>query len=103
VLGFSQGVATVCRWLARGTARADRLVLWGGKMPTDIFPLPATSPLRTVSLTLVFGANDEYVTPLVAAEQESLLRDQKVAYELCRFEGGHTLDAGLLRELAGVT
>jgi predicted esterase len=103
VLGFSQGVATVCRWLARGSARADRLVLWGGKIPTDIFPVAATSALRAANLTLVFGANDEYITPLVAAEQESLLRDQKVAYEVCRFEGGHTLDADLLRQLAGVT
>jgi predicted esterase len=100
VLGFSQGVATVCRWLARGTARTDRLVLWGGKMPTDIFPLPTESPLRTVRVTLVVGADDEYVTPLVAAEQESLLRESKVAYEICRFDGGHALDAGALRELA---
>jgi predicted esterase len=101
VLGFSQGVATVSRWLTRGTARADRLVLWGGKLPPDIFPLPATSPLRAATVTMVVGANDEYITPLVAAEQEALLRGEKLAYEVCRFEGGHTMDAGLLRELAG--
>jgi predicted esterase len=101
VLGFSQGVATVCRWLTRGTARADRLVLWGGKLPPDIFPLAASSPLRALAITMVVGANDEYVTPLVAAEQEALLRDEKLAYEVCRFDGGHTIDAGLLRELAG--
>jgi predicted esterase len=100
VLGFSQGVATVCRWLARGTARADRLVLWAGKMPPDLFPLPATSPLRAATITMVVGATDEYVTPLVAAEQEALLRDEKLAYEVCRFEGGHGMNADLLRELA---
>jgi predicted esterase len=101
VLGFSQGVATVCRWLARGTARADRLVLWAGKMPPDLFPLAATSPLRAATITMVVGANDEYVTPLVAAEQEALLRDETLAYEVCRFEGGHEMNAELLRELAG--
>jgi predicted esterase len=101
VLGFSQGVATVCRWLTRGTARADRLVLWGGKLPPDIFPLAATSPLRAATVTMVVGANDEYLTPLVVAEQEALLRGEKLAYEVCRFEGGHTMDAGLLRDLAG--
>lgn len=101
VLGFSQGVATVCRWLTRGTARADRLVLWGGKLPPDIFPLAATSPLRAATVTMVVGVNDEYFTPLIAAEQEALLRGEKLAYEVCRFEGGHTIDAGLLRELAG--
>jgi predicted esterase len=99
VLGFSQGVATVCRWLARGSARADRLVLWGGRIPTDIFPLPASNPLRTVALTLVVGASDEFVTPLAVAEQEKRLRDEKLVYELRRYEGGHALDEGVLREL----
>lgn len=103
VLGFSQGVATVCRWLARGSARADRLVLWGGKMPPDIFPVPPTSPLRAASLTLVVGAADEQVTPLVAAEQEARLRDEKLVYEVRRYDGGHTLDAGVLRDLAPVS
>ena len=101
VLGFSQGVATVCRWLTRGTARADRLVLWAGKMPPDIFPLAATSPLRATTITMVVGTTDEYMTPLVAAEQEALLRGEKLAHEVCRFEGGHTMDAGVLRDLAG--
>jgi predicted esterase len=100
VLGFSQGVATVCRWLARGSARADRLVLWGGRMPPDIFPLPASSPLRTVALTLVVGVTDEFFTPLTVAEQEKRLRDEKLVYEVCRYEGGHSLDEGLLREIA---
>jgi predicted esterase len=102
VLGFSQGVATVCRWLTRGAARVDRLVVWGGKLPPDIFPLPTTSPLRATTLTVVVGASDEYITPLVAAEQEALLQAEKLAYEVCRFDGGHTIDAGVLRELAGL-
>lgn len=102
VLGFSQGVATVCRWLTRGTAQADRLVLWGGKLPPDIFPLPATSPLRAATFTMVVGTSDEHITPIVAAEQEAHLREEKVAYEIRRFDGGHTIDARLLRELGGV-
>jgi len=101
VLGFSQGVATVCRWLTRGSARADRLVLWAGRMPADLFPLPAESPLRSLSLTMVVGAADDYVPPLAAAEQEALLRSEKLAFEVCRFDGGHTVDERMLRQLAG--
>jgi predicted esterase len=101
VLGFSQGVATVCRWLARGSARADRVVLWGGKMPPDIFPIPADSPLRAASLTLVVGSGDEFVTPLIASEQESRLRDEKLVFDVHRYDGGHTVDEGVLRALVG--
>jgi predicted esterase len=103
VLGFSQGVATVCRWLARGSVRADRLVLWGGRLPVDIFPMAATSPFRSLSVTLVVGTADDFVSPLLAAEQEALLRTEKLAFEVCRFDGGHSLDAGMLRRIAGVT
>jgi predicted esterase len=99
VLGFSQGVATACRWLARGSARADRLVVWCGKIPPDIFPVAPTSPLRGTSITLVVGQSDEYVTPLVAAEQEARLRDERLAYDVRRFDGGHALDVEVLREL----
>lgn len=102
VLGFSQGVATACRWLARGAARADRLILWGGKMPPDMFPLAADSPLRAASFTVVVGTADEFMTPIVAAEQESRLRGEKLVYEVRRYEGGHTLDEHVLRELAAV-
>jgi predicted esterase len=101
VLGFSQGVATVCRWLVRGNARADRLVVWAGKMPPDIFPLPEASPLRALTLSIVVGTSDEYVTPIAVAEQEALIRGEKLAYEVCRFDGGHAMDADTLRQLAG--
>jgi predicted esterase len=100
VLGFSQGVATVCRWLANGTARADRIILWGGKIPTDIFPIAPSSPLRAAALTLVVGTGDEYLTPLIVAEQESRLRSEKLAYDIRRFDGGHTVDEATLREIA---
>ena len=101
VLGFSQGVATVCRWLVRGRARTDRVVLWAGKLPPDIFPLADASPLRTATVTLVVGAGDEFITPAVASEQEALLRRENVVYEVRRFEGGHAMDAAVLRELSG--
>jgi predicted esterase len=93
----------VCRWLARGSARADRLVLWGGRLPVDIFPMAATSPFRSLNITLVVGSADDFVPPLLAAEQEALLRAQKLAFQVCRFDGGHSLDAGMLRQLAGLT
>jgi len=102
VLGFSQGVATVCRWLARGSARADRLLLWGGRIPADIFPIADTSPLRSLILTIVVGSADEYISPLVVAEQEALLRAEKVPYEVYRFDGGHAIDAAMLAQLARV-
>ncbi len=36
VLGFSQGTTAAARWLALGTARVERLILWGGELPPDL-------------------------------------------------------------------
>jgi predicted esterase len=36
VLGFSQGTATMCRWLAASELRAEQVVLWAGGVPPEL-------------------------------------------------------------------
>lgn len=104
-LGFSQGGATVTRWLAQspmlGTPPAERLVLWGTALPHDLDVGEHRGWLRDVGLTLVTGERDEYATPERVAEQEARLRDAGIRSETVRFDGGHHLDPDVLRELAG--
>jgi len=99
-LGFSQGVATACRWVARGSSRIDRLVLWGGLVPPEIDSARDATPLRTLRLTRVLGERDEFATPeLVRAEDERLTAVGLDA-PLLRFDGGHELHAPTLLALA---
>jgi predicted esterase len=58
VLGFSQGVATACRWIAMGNARVDRLVAWAGQLPPDVDP--SVFAKLSGGITLVHGTTDEY-------------------------------------------
>ena len=103
-LGFSQGGATITRWLAHspmlGTPRADRLVLWGTALPHELDLNEHRDWLRRVGLTLVVGRADEYATPERVAEQEARLRDAELPWQTVHFEGGHHLDADTLRALA---
>lgn len=94
-LGFSQGTATVCRWAALGSARIDRLVLWGGEVPPDL----DLTRLRVPKLTLVYGTRDEFFTPKIVAANEARLREHGTDYELLSFEGGHEIQAATLRSL----
>jgi len=94
-LGFSQGTATVCRWAAFGSARVDRLIVWGGEVPPDL----DLKRLRVPRLTLVYGTRDEFFTPKIIAATESRLREHKIPYELVPFEGGHEIDPTTLRRL----
>jgi len=98
-LGFSQGTATACRWAALGTAPVDRLVLWGGEVPPDLDLVAARERLAPLDLVLVAGSRDEFITPKVLARDEERLRGAGIAYRVIRFEGGHEIDGGVLRQL----
>lgn len=98
VLGFSQGVATAVRWLARGRVRARSLVLWAGTLPPEL-SLDARSVLRELDLTLVAGTRDQFATPELVRRQEEALRTAAMPYALLGFEGGHRLDDDVLAEI----
>ena len=100
VLGFSQGVATVARWLARGRVTADRPVLWAGMIPPELDASGGRALSARAPVTIVVGDTDEFATPKVVAAQEAKLRELGVPYKKIAFEGGHDIsDSGLL-ELA---
>lgn len=100
VLGFSQGAATACRWLAHrqreGRPPAVRLVLWGGALPQELDVADPDGVLRRTRPTLVVGDADEFATPSVVAEQEARLAAAGVPYDVVRFAGGHRLDRATL-------
>jgi predicted esterase len=98
VLGFSQGVATACRWLCLGRARADSLVLWGGLLPPEL-DAGSVAPLRALHLRRVVGGRDELVLGGHLAAEEERLRQLGLTAPLTRFDGGHALDAATLADL----
>ncbi|WBA42780.1 alpha/beta hydrolase [Hymenobacter canadensis] len=100
VLGFSQGAATVSRWLARAPFRPARLVLWAGAFPPDMDFQAAGRLLRGLPVTLVCGDEDEFVSAADVEKQGAFLREFGVEPEFLRFAGQHTLHAGLLLQLA---
>jgi len=101
VLGFSQGSATAWRWLTRGTCRhPDRLIIWGGEIPTDLDLSDAPSRLRDMKVVLVTGTEDPYCPPAKLARYATQLEDVGLTCTTRTFVGGHDLDAATLAALA---
>lgn len=96
-LGFSQGVATLGRWLDRGAMKHDAVCFWAGTLPQELElrgPHPALAGRR---VALVAGQRDKYL------KQDWLDREggrmaQAGAGEVRQFsfEGGHRLDRTVL-------
>ncbi|MDQ6689795.1 MAG: phospholipase [Gemmatimonadota bacterium] len=101
VVGFSQGTATVARWVARGKVDPDRVVLWAGLLPPEFNATDAAALSRCAPATIVLGRHDDFAKPELVAAQEARLKELGVAYQAIRFDGGHEILADTLRDLAG--
>ncbi|MBF9144032.1 alpha/beta hydrolase [Hymenobacter properus] len=100
VMGFSQGTATVSRWLVQAAFRPARLILWAGNFPEDIPQEDATRLLTNLPLHLVVGNADSYISDEQVAHQEGLLQALRGQPQVIRFEGQHELNQAVLRRLA---
>jgi len=98
--GFSQGVATVTRWVTRGKSDPDRVILWAGMLPTELDASAAARLTRRSPLTVVIGNNDHFARAEVIEQQETRLRELQVPHHTVRFSGGHELNAQVLVQLA---
>src|SRR6476469_2198875 len=100
VLGFSQGTATVSRWLAASEMRVDHLVLWGGAIPPELDLAAWAARLHGAAITLVAGEQDELTTPAAVTSEAERLSAAGVAFTLQRYSGGHVIDSAALLRLA---
>jgi predicted esterase len=100
VLGFSQGTATMCRWLAASELRADQVVLWAGGVPPELDVAEWSARLHGAALTLVAGEQDEMVPASAVVEEGERMSAAGVAFTLLRHPGGHRVDGDALLALA---
>jgi predicted esterase len=100
LLGFSQGVATVSRWVARSDVRPDELILWAGTLPQELDLEDFGARLAGARVTMVFGARDQLVPVAIGEAQLQRLTTAGIDARLLTFEGGHRLDDATLRAVA---
>lgn len=100
VLGFSQGTATVCRWIANNKSQVDNLILWAGGMPNDLNFENDKPIFNKMKNYLVIGNEDEFINEKQVAEQTDLLLKNNISFELIRFDGTHEIPPDVLLNLA---
>ena len=98
-LGFSQGVSTVTRWIARSGRTPVRMILWAGEMAFDM-PDGSRRPPLGVPVHLVGGSRDRLITLDTMEKQQQRLVHDGADASLHRFEGAHRMDRALLADLA---
>lgn len=98
-LGFSQGVATLMRWIALGTTPVSRVIVWAGEIPKELDLLAQRARFPRQGLDLVIGSVDEYATWADVGDQRRRVEDAGLPSRLHIFDGGHRIDRGTLLAL----
>lgn len=99
ILGFSQGTATVCRWIAAKQRPLHHLVLWAGTLPPDT----ELSVFKGFKIYFLAGDADEFIKQQHVEETEQLLVAHQLSYTIIRYQGRHEIEeATLLRLASGI-
>lgn len=100
LVGFSQGCATVCRWLNDGHIKCNRLMLWAGFFNNGIGEVIEPKKLDNIKTYYIYGDKDEFL--IAYPELTQKFKDNMVAEinpTIISFEGGHTIHEETLKEI----
>ena len=99
LLGFSQGAATVSRWIALGKVRLESWILWAGLFPYDLKFEVNREKLLNAETFLVYGDQDEFKDDAKVHERHQLVENEGLAYETLQFNGRHEIPSEALLKL----
>jgi predicted esterase len=99
VLGFSQGVSTLMRWIARGAHPVARVIIWAGEIPADVDLAASRDRFPADGVDVVIGSVDEYATWINLDDVKRRLDDAQIPVQVRIFDGGHRLDRVTLLSL----
>ena len=90
LLGFSQGGATACRWLAYGQHKFDKFILWATVFPPDMEP-EYCEKFSISRNFFVFGTKDEYYDIESIHDHFKEMERIGVPFEMLNFDGTHNI------------
>ncbi|MCC6773569.1 MAG: esterase [Gemmatimonadaceae bacterium] len=100
VLGFSQGVSTLLRWVATGATTVQRVIAWAGELPADIDLVEYRDRFPARGVDVVVGSVDEYAKWINLDGMRRRLAEAAMPHRVHLFDGGHRLDRATLLSLA---
>ena len=97
-LGFSQGVATVTRWLTRGGGECAGAILWAGGVAAELDPATLAPHVAGKRIALVLGTKDQYLSSEWFQREQQRFTEAGARCRDFSFHGGHRLDRIVLAQ-----
>lgn len=99
LLGFSQGSATVCRWIEKLDFPFEKLILHSGAFPPDIDFSGLGNKLKNKRVYMLRGTYDEFINEERTKEQQALINKLNVKVNQIEFEGKHDIHVDSLMNI----
>lgn len=95
-VGFSQGGATLIRWLNNRKVKTDYLVLWGSRIPGD-FDFNRNKDLFDNSKNLLYiGREDPFLKYIDIDNYKNIIDQHNLNFETIWFDGKHDIPKQVL-------
>lgn len=99
LLGFSQGCATMWRWIHARRPNFDVMINWAGWIPEDIGYLHLKEYLVDKRLFLTYSDTDHFITPEVLTGIRGVIEKNQLDIDMSQYDGGHKLDRNALKNM----
>lgn len=92
-LGFSQGAATISRWLTFTKNSIDKLIIWSGEVPNEFYQMDRD---KIPPIKLVYGKQDPFISFLEIEKQKEDFIKQSITFKVIDFDGKHEVLSEIL-------
>ncbi|HEY9044689.1 MAG TPA: alpha/beta hydrolase [Ohtaekwangia sp.] len=96
MLGFSQGSATISRWVTDEKVNFQRLILWAGIFPPDMNIDESKRVLHNKETYIVYGKSDPFLNDSRFAEMNTIASSLAITPQVITFDGKHDIDSSTL-------
>lgn len=98
-LGFSQGAATMARWLSITSTVPKKIIWYAGVTPTDLNWELSAQKLKKAENYWIVGSEDEFIKEEDVKNYEALFTEKDISLKTIRFEGGHEIKRDVFKEI----
>ncbi|MDW8273999.1 MAG: hypothetical protein RMJ53_07215 [Chitinophagales bacterium] len=95
--GFSQGVATLTRWLLHANFCPDVLILYGGDIAAELYEKPVADFFLKAKCYICYGINDPFINDTIIERLHNYFKNIRVTW--MKFDGGHEIKSDVIKEI----
>jgi predicted esterase len=99
LFGFSQGCASLWRWILNSKPDFDILVLWAGWLPEDMRYGPHLEYLKKKKIYFIHGSHDQYLTSERFRILQQRFENENIPINYLSFEGTHQIPRHTLKKI----